>query len=102
MSTKAITNNTKTKRVIIDYSQNNLLEERINSLSRYYSGMSNAEIVKLAIISFHNQMLPIRQLSDEEEESLALSIADKSPTIKIPKGQKFSEFLANNNYFENV
>jgi hypothetical protein len=97
MTTKTIT---KTKRVIIDYSQNNLLEDRINSLSRYYSGMSNAEIVKLAIINFHNQMLPVRQLTDEEEESLALSMSDKSPMIKMPKGANAAEFILNYNFEE--
>jgi hypothetical protein len=86
---------TKTKRVIIDYSQNQILEDRINSLGRYYAGMSNAEIVKFAIINFYNQIVPIVDLTESQEQSLASSISDKSPKIRLPKGTSASNFLIN-------
>jgi hypothetical protein len=84
----------KTKRVIIDYTQNTDLKNKLAILEKYYSGLSKAEIVKLAIVElFREKIEPkVINLTDSEEKSLELAMKSKR-NIKLKKGEKFSSLL---------
>jgi len=85
---KSTTKSSKqTKRVIIDYSQNFDLDYILSQLEGvYFAGLSKAEITKLAIIELFKKesKADVPYLSDEEEASLAIAMANRgnSTTIK--------------------
>ena len=89
---------TKSKRVIIDPTNNPALESIFTYFENYYYGMTRAEILKMAFINFYQtNKLPVVQMTDEEEEEFALAMED-SEYIRIPKGVKLSDFLKSTNY----
>jgi hypothetical protein len=86
----------KTKRIIVDYSQNFDLEYILSQLENiYFQGLSKSEITKLAIIQlFKNETDGfVADLSDEEEKSLAKAMESEEGDVSIPNGVKLSDFL---------
>jgi hypothetical protein len=86
----------KTKRIIVDYSQNLNLEYILSQLENiYFQGLSKSEITKLAIIQlFKNETDGfVADLSDEEEKSLAKAMESQDDDVSIPEGVKLSDFL---------
>lgn len=94
MSTKTPAK-TISKRIIIDYSQNLDLDFVLSQLQSYYSGLSKAEITKLAIIELFRVKTTahIPYLSDVEEESLKKAMVNKGGFVKVPNNSSFSQFV---------
>jgi len=92
------------KRIIVDYTQNSELENKIFVLENdIYGGLSRSEIAKLAIIELFKREtqkqsktlsdldLPIMTLTEAEEASLAESM--KSKLVSMQKNESVSSFL---------
>lgn len=96
MSNTATKTKKKTKRIIVDYSQNFDLEYVLSQLENiHFQGLSKSEITKLAIIQlFKNETTGfVPDLSEEEEESLAKAMEAPEEYVSIPEGVKLSDFL---------
>ena len=89
---------TKSKRVIIDPTNNPALEAIFSYFENYYCGMTRAEILKMAFINFYQtNKLPVVQMTDDEEEEFAEAMEDNE-FIQMPKGVKVSEYLKSFSY----
>lgn len=93
---KSTTKSSKqTKRVIIDYSQNFDLDYILSQLEGvYFAGLSKAEITKLAIIELFKKesKATVPYLSDEEEVSLTLAMANRGNFTKLKNDEDILNF----------
>jgi hypothetical protein len=95
--TKSVTKKpTNSKRIILDYSKNPSFDYKITTLHDYYGGLSKVEITKLAVIEFFKNHVDNNKIyiTDEEEKSLAMSIASgKYPKYTLKTDENSKEFL---------
>jgi len=84
------------KRIIIDYGNNLELAYSLSHLRRYYTGMSNAEIVKVALAElFQSKVknMDIVDLSEEQEASLAKAMKDPGGFVSLDSEDDIKKFI---------
>lgn len=66
------TQNKTSKRIILDYSNNPILDYKISTLQAQYGGLSKVEITKLAVIDFFKNHADkkVIELNEDQEASL--------------------------------
>ncbi len=85
---------TKSKRVIIDPTNNPALEAIFSYFENYYCGMTRAEILKMAFINFYQtNSLPVVQMTDEDEEEFARAMDDQTPYVTLSGREQISNFV---------
>jgi hypothetical protein len=93
--TKKVTKKS-TKRIVIDYTQNSELESKINLLESRYSGLTRAEIAKLAVVELFQKErffdMPVDHLTEAQEQELAQSIAS-GVAITLTSKQDIKNFV---------
>jgi hypothetical protein len=88
----------KTKRIIVDYSQNFDLEYILSQLENiYFQGLSKSEITKLAIIQlFKNETDGfVADLSDEEEKSLEKAMESEEGYVTLKTDDDVIQYAKN-------
>ena len=98
MSNTATKTKKKTKRIIVDYSQNFDLEYVLSQLENiHFQGLSKSEITKLAIIQlFKNETTGfVPDLSEEEEESLAKAMEAPEEYVSLKTDEEILEYAKN-------
>ena len=84
------------KRIIIDYGNNLELAYSLSNLRRYYTGMSNSEIVKVALAELFQSKIKnmdVVDLTEEQEASLAQAMKDPGGFVSLDSENDIKKFI---------